>query len=490
MGSNLNKLLKNTSYSLISTFATRGLQFIRSVIIARYLGPANLGLYSIITSLNALTIALADSGNSFSLIKLIGKYKIDNQKTIGDIISSILIYALLTTLLTTFGIILLSGTLSTKVYNEPKLQYYIILSNIFLFIPVSLSIYSSILRSYHKIKESTISGIIASLSGLFLCYFLIKEYGLLGAILSSIITNFFSLLIVYLFTKKLFSMEKIKLYFNVKKAIIKESLETSVPNISQTFVDVLSPLIAKSILVILLDFENLGYYHVASYFTWIVLSVPLAVATSFYPIINELYSQKSSEYSNFIMRAQKLTCYSSFPFALILALMSKLLLTEVYGEEYILATNAAYWTSMSAFAASFTTLLGFIFYVQGTGFKLVKIRIFWLLVYVPFSYFLVKDLGILGFGIGEFVAYIFQSILMIKMIPENVHFDRRKLTVVLFLSALFIYIIYNLWIFTDRSFTFSLFIITGVLLLEYKFLNENERSYLLQKYIRNKKKFA
>ena len=85
-------------------------------------------------------------------------------------------------------------------------------------------------------------------------------------------------------------------------------------------------------LVFMLGFEKLGYYHIAGYFTWIVLSISLAVATPYYPIINELYTSGSKDYSRFIMKSQKLVCFSALPVALGMGLFSDLFISGLYGE--------------------------------------------------------------------------------------------------------------------------------------------------------------
>lgn len=478
MNKNYSKLLTGSSYSAVSGFFVRGLQLVRSVIIARYLGPENMGMYAILVNINALSIALADSGNAFALIKMIGQYKNKGEQKLNDIISSAFWHILIATFLITMVLILISEYIAKEIYNEPGLQFFIILASIFLFLPIILLVNSAIFQSFHRLKELAVIGMLNSVIGLIIYFIFVREYGLLGAVISMIIVNFISVLTtVLLFTRKIFLDEKITIHLKIDKQIIKESMKTRGPNISQTAIDVAAPLIAGSILAILLNFENLGYYHVASYFTWVVLSIPLAIATPYYPMINEFFSEKSDQYSSFILKSQKIVCFITFPIALGLGLFSNLIIKGVYGNDYILATNVSYWTSISAFYAAFGTLLGYIFYVQMKGFEVVKIRIIWLVIYIVSAYFLIQYFGIIGAGLGFFIAYTFQSLLFVKMLPENIQFKRWNMAILLLISVVGVCMIFYAWILLDKSILFSSLVILGVLLIEFMFLTNAEKKY-------------
>lgn len=472
-----SKLLKGSSYSLLSSFFLRGLRVIKSLIIARYLGPENFGMYSILTSLSGFGIAVADFGNSFSMVKLIGKYKSENKSEVSRIVSSIVWNVLAITFMVTLIFIGSSKYISTTIYNEPRLQFYIILIGLFLFIPAILTINRSILQSFHKIKEIAGLDTINSIMALIIFYILVREYNLTGAIASAIVSNFIALsLTLLLVTRKVFESEKIKLFGKVDMTILKESLKTSTPNISQTLIDVSAPLISGSILIYLLDFENLGYYHVASYFTWIVLSIPLAIATAYYPIINELYSKKSPKYSTYIVKSQKTVCFISFPVALSLGLFSNYLISGIYGDEYLLATNVAFWRSVSAFFASFGTLLGFTYYVHTQGFKLVKIRLLWLLTYIISSYLLILEYGVLGIGLAHFIAYVIQSFLLIIMLPTEINIKKIHTSILIIISLCLVCISYSIWMLSEKSILLSSSLILLAISLEYLFLTHSEKS--------------
>lgn len=476
-------LIKGSSYIMISSFFVRGLRVIKSIIIARFLGPENLGMYSILVSLNGLQGTFAEFGNSFALTNMIGKYKIHNRKEISNIISSVVWFVLASTLLTTLIVILISGYLATEVYSKPELQFYIVLLSLFLFLTIISGINTAILQGYHKMREIAILSVLATLLGISILYPLARYYGLLGVILSGIISGMlFVLIAIVFFIKKIFEEEEIVLYFRLKKEVVRESLKTSLPNFSQTAVDMASPLIAGTLLVIMLGFEKLGYYHVAGYFTWIVLSIPLAIATPYYPMINELYSSRSKDYSRFIMKSQKLVCFSALPIALGMGLFSNLFISGLYGGEYSLAINVAYWTSITAFFAAFSTLFGYIFYVQMRGFEMVKIRIIWLLIYIVSAYFLIQQFDVMGMGMAYFVAYAGQSIIFLKMLPPNIQFNRWKTAILLLLLVVGVILIFFMWVQLERSKIFSIFIVLAILLLEYKALTMGEQNMLMDNF--------
>lgn len=248
------KFIKSTIILLIGGFLTKILGMIIKIIMSRMIGTEGLGLYMMILPTFSLFIGISQFGLPIALSKLIAEETKNNKKLFFSCIP----ITILVNLVLIIFIILFAPILSTKLLHNPD-SYYGILA-IALVIPFT-SI-SSICRSYFFGKEQMFPHVISNLLEdivrlvlmlLGIPLFIEKgiKYAVCFIILSNVISEVASILILFLFLPKGVKITKNDL--RPSKRYIKESLSIGIPNTTGRLIGsigyFLEPIILTSVLL-------------------------------------------------------------------------------------------------------------------------------------------------------------------------------------------------------------------------------------------------
>lgn len=224
------KFIKSTIILIIGGIITKILGMLNKVIMARYLGTEGLGIYMMILPSFILFLNISSFGFPVAVSKLVSEDDRNNKK----LIFTSIIFALFINFLLMIFILFIAKYLSFNLLHE-KRSYYAIMA-ISLVIPFA-SI-SGILRSYffgrermgpHVISHITedIVRIIAMVIGV--PFFMHKgvEYAVCFVILTNIISEVTSILILFFFLPKNFSLTRSDV--KPSKIYLRDCLSISIP---------------------------------------------------------------------------------------------------------------------------------------------------------------------------------------------------------------------------------------------------------------------
>lgn len=316
------KFIKSTLILLIGGFLTKILGMIIKIIMSRMIGTEGLGLYMMILPTFSLFIGISQFGMPIALSKLIAEDTKNNKKLFFSVIPITIFVNLILILL----IILFAPILSTKLLHNPD-SYYGILA-IALVIPFT-SI-SSICRSYFFGKEQMLPHVISNLledivrlALMFIGIPLFIEKGIKYAvcfiILSNVISEIASILILFLFLPKKVKITKNDL--RPSKVYMKESLSIGIPNTTGRLVGsigyFLEPIILSGVLL------SVGYSNRFITTEYGILSgyvMPLLLLPSFFTmaISQALLPALSKEYAKGCKKSVKRKIKQAIFFSLLL----------------------------------------------------------------------------------------------------------------------------------------------------------------------------
>src|SRR5690606_41531694 len=127
MSSLLNKTLSGLLWTLVDTFVLRGMSFISTVILARWLGPEEFGLIGMIAVFIAIGSTIMDSGMSASLIRM----RSPTQKDYSTVfILNIVLSAVF------YGVIYFSAPAIAAFYDLPVLSILVCVSSCIFYLEV------------------------------------------------------------------------------------------------------------------------------------------------------------------------------------------------------------------------------------------------------------------------------------------------------------------------------------------------------------------
>jgi len=242
------RLIFDYMWRSLQVFGKQGITFLIFILCAKLLDPHSFGIYNYILAIIFLLIVFSDFGVSVATSKYVAEYNAtDKEKLKLVVFNSSLIIVGLAAILSMLTLII--GPL----YLKEKYIYALFLLPMLFIVPMA-SLYDGVYRGLRKFKQLSMISLSVGLISFVIVYYLIKMYGLVGALISQ---NIFYLLL-FLALAMGHREYRLKLSNEVIKDIGKYSLMIALSTIAfflYTRVDI----------IILGHFgyvEEIGYYEI------------------------------------------------------------------------------------------------------------------------------------------------------------------------------------------------------------------------------------
>lgn len=297
-----NKFIKSTLILIIGGAITKMINMLIRIILARILGTDGIGIYMLLMPTFSLFIAIAQLGFPVAISKLVAE---ENRKS-KNLVFSIVPISLLINFIIMIILIFSSNYIANNLLHEPNTYYGLICMSLVLpFISIS-----SILRGYFFGKQRMFPHVISNITEdivrlitiiLGLPIFLLKgiDYAISFVILSNIISELTSILILFIFLPKNFKIEKKDIVpdrTNLKD-IFSISIPTTISRLIGNIGYFFEPIIITNVLL------HLGYqnsyiiheYGIINGYSLSLLTLPsffiMAISGAIIPVISKSYSK-------------------------------------------------------------------------------------------------------------------------------------------------------------------------------------------------------
>lgn len=346
-----SKFIKSTIILIIGGFITKLLGMLIKIVMTRLIGTEGIGLYMLINPTFMLLIALAQLGFPVAISTLVASDKKNNKNLVFSLIPiSLLINFSIIILILFFG-----EYIANTLLHEPRVYLAVIAIG---FVLPFISI-SSILRGYFFGKEKmiphVISNIVEDIVRLIIIaigvpIFLIKgiEYAIFFIIISNIVSEITSILILFLFLPKNFSISKKD--FKPKKQNIKDVFSISLPTTGSRLIGNIGYFFEPIILITSL--LSIGYssnfiiteYGIIEGYVMPLLLLPsfftMAISQALIPVISKSYHNNNLNYAKSkLKQAIFISLMIGIPVTIFFELFPSLPLKLIYntnqGIEYL-----------------------------------------------------------------------------------------------------------------------------------------------------------
>jgi O-antigen/teichoic acid export membrane protein len=368
--------------------------FIVSVLVARYLGPQNLGYVSYGIALGAIAIAISQWGANYTIfntgaknIKRSYKYIMATEK-IRSVIY-LVIYLIINIILIFF---------SQYERNTYYLISLVLLSQIFLALDVYQFHYNATLQSKINAKSSILAKLLSMFMRVTFVYFEMN-------VLYFIIPFFIEGIIIYWKRRSNLAKENIKI--NKSASYVKHYFNIGLPLVLTGVCVVIYSKINELMLGWLISYKTLGLYSVSfvlnSAWTFVPMSIGISLLSK--PIKEKMNSNEQKLGFSFV---SIIVFASSIPMLLITYFFADIIIELTFGYEYLESSRILFIMSI----ASALSVLGFIsnriinLYDGGGRYLMYKTFIS-SIIFIIMSYFLVKQYEILGAAYGFLLSELF-----------------------------------------------------------------------------------
>lgn len=340
-----NKFVVATIILIIGGFITKILSMVIKIVMTRLVGTEGIGLYMLVNPTFMLFIAICTLGMPTAISKLVSEDKRNNKK----LVFSAVLIAIIINILIMLTILISGRFIANNLLHEPRSYYSIIAIGLVLpFISIS-----SILRGYFFGKQKMIPHVVSNITEditrlisiiLFTPLFLMKglEYAVAFLILSNIISELTSIIILFFFLPKNFKLNKKDITPNLSN--IKDILEISLPTTGSRLIGTIGAFFEPIILTFFLlktGFTNqyiLTEYGVLNGYVMPLILLPSfftgAISQALLPIVSQGYSNKKYKYvRNKIKQALFFSLLIGIPATLIFTFIPEIPLKLIFNTN-------------------------------------------------------------------------------------------------------------------------------------------------------------
>ncbi|MFC1785830.1 O-antigen translocase [Candidatus Neomarinimicrobiota bacterium] len=404
-------LFKVSYWNGIATIIKMAIGLVINKIVSIYLGSSGIALLGQFTNFTTLTNTIASMGINVGVTKYIAEHK-GNEEQIKQLISTGFKLILLATSLTSISIFIGADYFCNKIIfnNEFVSIFYIFAATLFLFSINGFLL--AILNGHKEFKKLIIINVCTSFVGLIIAVFLIINYGIFGALLGVVLSNFLVIIIsiLFIFKSNWFKISNFFSAFHIPT--FKKLSKYTLISFSSIFSGIFIQLLIRTYIINHLSIEEAGYWQGIVKISIIYLTIITTTLSIYYlPRLSEIKDDKElqQEIINGYKFLLPLTIFSSLIifvlrgpiidilFAPSFQPMKKLLLFQLFGDIFKIGS----W------------LLAYLLIAKA----MVKINIiteiiFGFLFYV-FTMVFLKQYGIVGVTYAYCLNYILYFVVML-----------------------------------------------------------------------------
>ena len=327
--SQIQTIFKNMSWLLISQIIASVCGFIWTILMARYLGVSDYGIFGFATSLTGILAITMDLGTSSHIVRHIATDYDSAPKYLGNAIP-LKVILVLGTLILTLVILLLMKC------NEVVITVTLLFTIEMIF-KSYINLFNGSFQAFEKGKYQGIGNtILNALTLTFILLAIFTDLGIVGIAISYILANLVALIYEYYVLNKHITKPKFELDRKFCKKIVRYSIPFAITGLLYT--------IYYSIDIIMLtnmisDYAT-GIYN-ASYKLISVLTLFYSVYTAvIFPVMSKFFKNDESMLLISFEKSIKYLMLAIIPIGFATVLYSSDIIHLIYGHEYDAASSA------------------------------------------------------------------------------------------------------------------------------------------------------
>lgn len=399
------RFLTNASWIMVGRFFQLALTFVTTMLVTRYLGPTDYGKLTYIYSYIQLFIPICAMGMNDIIVKELVENKQDNDKILGSATLIRLISSIISMVL---------SVLIVSFFNDSKLYTTIAslqsLSLLFQSFEGVMYYYQSRLLSKKTGIVYAVSYILTALFRLY-CIYTNKDIRWFGFAMSLD----FIVLAVLLLGIYYFDNNKLSVSISYMKRLLSKSYH-------YIFAGIMVVLYGKvtdtMLLGRMINETSVGYYSAAVTLCNAWPFILTAIIDSASPIIIDLYSNNKQQFHKRLKQLYASIFYVGVFVALFITLLSDLIITILYGKDYMPASlplKIACWSTAFAYIGVSRTI-----WIQCEN----KVRYETLISFlgaitsIVLNYILIRQFGINGAAIALVLTQMFTNFIFLFFIRD------------------------------------------------------------------------
>jgi len=410
----VKKFTFDVGWVLISSVVTLLIGFLLSIVLARWLGAAGLGLYRMVITVQGIAVLVATLGIPTALIKYVAEYK-DNkdrlsQTTTSGIISSVIFGIVTGILLYALSVVL------ANIFHMPELAH--LLKILAFALPFS-SLFQALTGLLNGLREMKTFASLLILQSILMIAFIIAfvrlGFGVEGAVLGIVLSVIGGCIFGLYRSRRFVHLSLQGLVQNAKKLVAfgSQMFGANAMGLILTYTDII-------LIGYFLTVEDVGYYSVAVSLSMLFLMIPMAIQRITYPATSEYWAQNNHQaLQQMINTSMKYSACILLPLGLGVGFFSREIITTIFGGEFIYAVLPLCVLLIARVIGGSTEIsIGGSFSGVGRPDLVLKIDAISAGTNVGLNILLIPRFGILGAAIATTASLLLGTIIFLALIPR------------------------------------------------------------------------
>lgn len=401
-------------WSILGNISWRGLSAISTIIIARILGPSQLGELGMIQSTISVFSVFAGFRLGSTATKYVAEFRRTDPLRAARVLKLTLFSAFVICFIIGMTCLLFSGRIASLILGQPKLSMALAIGSVYLFFTVYGAVQEFALAGFESFKSVAVAGFVRGLLSPLLCIPLTYLFGLNGTIagLTLVALGGFGVLSLYLRREKKITGCNYKIPLRDTRPDVKILWNFALPGFLVGLIMSAVPWFGRVLLTKQQQgFTELGLFTAAEQWRLIILFLPSLVARVALPMLSQTYSQKyRREFNNTFSIQLEIICMITLPLSILIIGFSKYL-ALVFGKQYagIDAIIPILMASVFLFAFNTATRTG----LDSSGRRWNSLFMYsaWAIAFLSSCYFFVPIFGATGLAITYLFAELVLSVL-------------------------------------------------------------------------------
>lgn len=390
------------------------LSLLISITIARSLGVADFGAYSILISVQGVVSLVAGFGLGTGIAKFVAEYMVKDRQQALKFAKSGLVLVLILSIITGAVYTVLSGIIGNGLYEERMIVSLIPLSALVVFSSAILSIATGMSQGCQRIKLLASIQISVPLLSLLLILLFLALIGIKGVFVGYFVSQLTVSFMAFLKLNGDLHFSTAPLELSPKSVTMSRLLAFALP----TFLGgiMVTPVywLGNTELTLQSGFQAMGYFAIALVFYQSLTVIPNAIALPMMPRVSELSSGTREHIEKLVARVMKILSVILFPFLFAIALLSRSIVELLYGSSYSSASEAVYLMVTASYFYALGIVIGSMIVGIGRMWLGLGLNVLWAAMFLLLSFLTIPQLGTTGLGLAYAISYgVFLVILLL-----------------------------------------------------------------------------
>ena len=318
------RILKNTSFLTGAFIVQKVISFLYFILIARRIGPVDLGLYDPLKSLIPISLILIDFSLSAVMTREIARHPEKSRQYISTVIGVKILFAVI--LFFVAGLITTFGNFDAVTRSLLYLVGMIVVLDTF-----TLTIFA-VFRGYQNMLFESIAIVVNQILTIGIgAGALLMGYGLKGLFIATLVGSVFNFIFAFVMLKRRLGISLVPVW---DKELIKALLKMALPfAIAAIFVKMFT-YTDRYMLLALAGKKYVGWYATAHKLTYALEFIPSAFAASIYPAMSAYFLTSKENLTRTFEKSMRYLLLIAVPLSLGIITLSDRIIVQLYTNAF------------------------------------------------------------------------------------------------------------------------------------------------------------